>query len=232
MVDQVGGVMKGTATATIDARYSFTAQFVRSSAIFARRCAEIERLNPDSVDDLTRTEHRGLVIAAIMQSTAAVEAESAELTIHGPGSHLGSNGTDTKARDLLAPLAEFIDGQETLERYGLIMHLMGKPPLDQGRQPWQHMAILVRVRNELTHYKSKWGKQMERQKLFKTLQQLGLPKPPFVPSSGMDFFPHRFLSAAAAGWSVKTAVAFLNAIYEQLQIESPLKNYMAEFKDL
>jgi hypothetical protein len=97
--------MRVTARATLDTRYSFTALF--SSSIFARRSAEIEAgAEPDGQ---TRTEHLGLVTAAIMQSAAAVEAESAEVLRHGPGHHLGSNGVDTASRDFLAPLAKTVD---------------------------------------------------------------------------------------------------------------------------
>ena len=166
-----------------------------------------------------------------MQCVAAVEAESAELTMHGPGSHLGSDRMDTKASEFLAPLAEFIDDQEALTRYKLILHVLNKPALVEGEQPWQDMAILVKLRNELIHYKSKWGKEMDRQKLFVTLQQLRLTKPPFVPSS-TNFFPHQFLSASCAAWSVRTAVAFLNAFYDHMGIESRLKAYMAQFAGL
>jgi hypothetical protein len=223
--------MMATATATADVRYSFTAQFLCSSAIFTRRCAEIERINPDNPDDPTRTEHLGLVTAVIMQCAAAVEAQSAELTIHGPGSHLGSGRFDEKARDFLRPLAEFINRQEALEPYNLILHLLGKPPLSKGDKAWQHMATLVKLRNELIHYKSRWGEEMERQSLFTTLQQLHLAKPPFI-SPHTNFFPHQFLSAACAAWSVRTAVKFLDAFYERLEIESPLHNYRAQFDGL
>ena len=71
-----------TARARMDTRYSFTPQFLRSSVIFARRCAEIERTDADQP---TQIEHRGLATAVVMQCVAAVEAESAEVTIHGPG---------------------------------------------------------------------------------------------------------------------------------------------------
>jgi hypothetical protein len=215
-----------------NSRYSFTGQFLRSSAIFARRCAEIERDHPDSPDEPTKTEHRGLVTATIVQCAAAVEAESAAVMMHGPGNHLGSGRIDTKARDFLAPLVEVIDRQEpSLERYKSILHLLNKLPLDEGAQPWQDMALLVRLRNELIHYKSKWGKDMEGKRLFGGLQSLRLQKPPFIPKNS-NFFPHQFLSAACAAWSVRTTVAFLNAFYDRLGIESPLKPYMAEFKGL
>ncbi len=217
-----------TVTAEADARYSFTAQFLCASAIFARRCAEIERAHPDNPDEPTRTEHRGLVTASIMQCAAAVEAESAELTMHGPGSHLGSDRMDTKARDFLAPLAEFIDRQNALTRYKIILHILSKPPLAEDKQPWQDMAVLVDLRNELIHYKSKWGKEMDRKKLFTTLKHLRLAKPPFV-NPNANFFPHQFLGAACAAWAVTTAVTFLNEFYDRLGIESPLKAYMGQF---
>ncbi len=124
-----------TMRADLDVRYTFTAQFLCSSAIFARRCTAIERDYPDNADEATRTEHRGLVTAAIMQCAAAVEAESAELTMHGPGSHLGLGRMDTKARDFLVPLAEFIDDQDTLNRYKLILHLLNKSHWSQVSNP-------------------------------------------------------------------------------------------------
>ncbi len=214
-----------------DVRYSFTAQFLCASAMFARRCAEIERAHPDTPDEETRTEHRGLVTATIMQSAAAVESESAELTMHGPGNHLGGDRMDRKAAEFLASLAEFIDEQDALSRFKVILHVLNKPPMPEGEQPWQGMATLVKVRNELIHYKSKWGKEMEGQKLYKTLQHLRLPKPPFVPENSI-FFPQQFLSAACAAWSVKSAVAFLNGFYDRMGIESRLKPYMAQFEGL
>jgi hypothetical protein len=199
--------------------------------MFARRCADIESANPNNPDEQTRTEHRGLVTAAIMQCAAAVEAESAELTLHGPGNHLGSDGMDKKAHAFLLPLADFIDDQDALTRYKVILHILNKLAMAEGEQPWQDMATLVRVRNELIHYKSKWGKQMAKQKLIQTLQNLGLAKPPFI-QPNTNFFPHQFLGAACAAWAVRTAVAFLNGFYARMEIESPLKPYMAQFDGL
>jgi hypothetical protein len=180
---------------------------------------------------LARTEHRGLATAAIMQCAAAVEAETAELTMHGPGSHLGSDHTDMKALEVLALLAEFIDDQDALTRYQIILHILNKRPLSEGAQPWQDMALLVRLRNELIHYKSKWGKEMDRQKLFKALKHMRLPKPPFVPLNA-SFFPHLFLGAGSSVWAVRTSVAFINVVYDHLEVESRLKRHMSQFEGL
>ncbi len=93
------------------------------------------------------------------------------------------------------------------------------------------MSVLVKLRNEIVHYKSKWGKQIERPKFSSTLQQLRLPRPTFIYADS-SFFPDQLLSAACAAWSVRTAVVFLNAFYERLEIESPLRAYMAQFEGL
>jgi hypothetical protein len=138
---------------------------------------------------------------------------------------------DKRGRDILVTLAKLIDRQEVIERYTTILHLLGKRPLSKGNKPSQYMAILIKVRNELVHHKSQWGEDMKRKELFKALQQLQLSKPPFV-SPHTNFFPHQFMGAACAAWSVRTAVTFLNTVYERLEILSPLDLYRTQFESL
>src|SRR5262245_7012714 len=95
--------------ATLDSRYSFTAQFLRGAGIFAKRAREIESTSGSPAAEEITSEHRALVVAAIMQSSAALEAEISEVADYGPGHHLGSNGLDASTGDSLYPLAEFID---------------------------------------------------------------------------------------------------------------------------
>jgi hypothetical protein len=220
--------------AIVDSRYSFTAQNLCASAIFARRCEEIETdCGSAFPPEESFTAHRGLVVAAIMQSTAAVEAESSEITMHGPGHHLGSDRTDHAALKFLRPLTDVIDKQDSLNRFQLILHLLGKPSFDEGVNPFQAMATLVRARNELVHYKSKLGQEMEREKLFERLKQLKLAPPPFTQGKGhMNFFPHLFLSAATARWAVRTASAFLNEFYGRLGVPSILLAHAERLKDM
>lgn len=208
-------------TVTATARYSFTAQFLRGAAIFARRAHEIEGSAGTSMPEEAASEHVACVVGAVTQAAAALEAEIYEVTIHGPGHHLGSNGTDVAARNFLGPLADTIDGEPTLHRYELVLHLLRKPALDKGVQPYKDADLLIRLRNELIHYKSKWSEQMDRQRIFSRLQQLRLAKPAFV-SPHANFFPHRCLSASLASWSVNTAVGFLDAFYDRLAVGSPL----------
>jgi hypothetical protein len=210
-------------SAVLDLRYSFTAQFLRGAAFFAQRARKIEDAAGHAADENTKYEHRAYVVATIMQSVAALEAEVSEICLHGPGHHLGSNGIDQVARDFLHPLLEMIDRQETLRRYDLVLHLLKKPGLDKGVQPYQDTDLLVKLRNELVHYKSRWGQEMERQKLFKRLEQLRFENPPFIPYQGTNFFPHQLLSSSCACWAVSTTTEFIRTFYSLLGVPSPLE---------
>lgn len=208
-----------------DSRFSFTAGFLVGATIMARRAAAIEALPVDQVDDDIRIEHRSYVVSSIMQAAAAVESEVAEVAMHGPGHHLGSDRIDADARDYLQPLADVIDDQNpALERYALVLHLLRKAAFDRGGQPWQDAALVMRLRNEVVHYKSKWGAEMTQAKLWRSLQALRHPKPPFT-EDATNFFPQRCLSAACAAWAAATSVAFIDAFYDRLSIASPLEGH-------
>jgi hypothetical protein len=169
------------------------------------------------------------VVGAIMQATAALECEIWEVMVYGPGHHLGSDGIDYEARDYLAPVAAMIDSESVLERYRLVLHFLKKEGLDTGAQPWQDASLVVRLRNELVHYKSKWGKELERSKLLRALQDKNHPKPPFVEGAA-NYFPYECLSAACASWGVQSCVAFLDAFYANLGFTSRLDPYRARLR--
>ena len=181
--------------ATLQTRYSFTAQFVRGSAIFATRARALEDANLESAPEEVGTEHRAFVVGAIVQCAAALEAEIAEVMRHGPGHQLGSNGIDHSAHALLEPIRDVLEGEPVLRQYEVVLHLLKRPALDRGASPYQEAGLLIKLRNELIHYKSKWGPDMESEKLFASLEQLRFERPPFE-SPSTNFFPHRCLSAS------------------------------------
>ena len=217
--------------ATADTRYSFTAQFLHGAAIFTGRAHEIEQAS--TFTDRLIVEHRAYVVGAIVQSAAAIESEIAEVAMHGPGHHLGSDHTDHAARDFLLPIADFLSRQKPpLRKYDLVLHFLKKPALDHSSSMYQSAGLLFQLRNDLMHYKSKWGNQMKHEKKNKNalakLENLQFSEPPFtVPN--MNFFPHRCLSASLASWCVTTSETFINAFYKQLGVTSPLANYTDAF---
>ena len=203
-------------------RYSFTAQFIEGAALFAKKAHEIEDSLVSTLTEEAKTLHRSFVVSAIIQCSASLEAEISEIVEYGPGHHLGSNGIDEYAREFLRPLFNAIDSQSPLEKYKLVLHVLKRPALDSDGQIIENADLLVRLRNELIHYKSQW--EVDQQKLFKRLKSLNFQKPGFVLSYS-TFFPHECLSASLASWSVITASTFLDHFYEKLGFESRLEAY-------
>jgi hypothetical protein len=216
--------MRFSATCNADTRYTFTGQFLEAATLFARRARLVEGMVNDTLTDELRSEHRGIVSAAVMQCAAALETEASEICIYGPGSYLGSNGTIQPAQQFLAPIADVVDDQETLSRFQLILHLLKQPRLETGCEPYQSAALVVRLRNEITHYKSRWGQEMKSSKLFVSLKTLRHSPPPFI-SPNANFFPHQCLSADCAAWAVNSTVAFLDAVYDRLGVASRFETY-------
>jgi hypothetical protein len=84
----------------IDIRYSFTAHFLIRARYFASRALEFEQEGGASEDIPTVMHHRSYVVSTVMQSVAALETEIFEVTTHGLGHHLGSDGIDLAAYTL------------------------------------------------------------------------------------------------------------------------------------
>ena len=139
-----------------------------------------------------------------MQCAAALETEIHEISTYGPGAHLGSDHTDREGQKFLEPLANVIDRQDTFESLLIVLHLLKRPPLMRSAQSFQSAALLIRLRNELVHYKSRWDQEMDTTKLLTALRKLGHQRPPFV-AAGSGFFPHECLSADCAAWAVRSA---------------------------
>ena len=210
---------------TLDTRYSFTAQFLNGAACMVRLAQAIEARPPEAIDGEQRSEHLGFTSGAVMQSVAALEADSWEVINYGPGHHLGSSEANSQAMTIIEPLAETLEGLDPLKRYAAALHLLGKAPFDRGAQPWQDAQLLIRLRNEITHYKSRSGAEMDRAKLFSALKAKAIPQPPFWPERGVNFFPLQCLSAERAAWAVRTTIDVLSEVYERLNVRSPLAGY-------
>jgi len=210
-----GGSVSMAGTLTADVRTSMTGHLLRGASLQARSAAGIEARSVDEITEDDQAMHRSLVVGAIMQATAALECEIWEVMAFGPGHHLVSNGIDADALAFLAPIADQIDGQSVLERYRMVLHLLRKPALSSNEQPWQDAALVVKLRNELVHYKSRWGQDLERSKLLRALPAKTGDKPPFVPD-GTNYFPYRCLSAACAAWATRSCFALLDTFYGNL----------------
>jgi hypothetical protein len=219
---ELGDEMRMSMSVACDTRYSFTSQFLYAAAMHSRCSFQIEAKPPAVVSEEDIIAHRGYVVGAIMQATAALEAEIWEVTAHGPGHHLGSDNLDREGRDILVPQAKKIDKKPALLRYEEVLSLLKKDSISRSDPGYEDAAFLIRLRNKIVHYKSQWGAKDEQStvELLDALRQKNHARPPFA-LGNMNFFPHYCLSASCAAWAVDTSVAFLDAFYCRLEMPSP-----------
>jgi hypothetical protein len=203
-------------TAVLSTRYNFTAQLLRGAAIFTHRARELDQ---PKISEKEQAEHLA----------AALETEIYSIAKYGPGHHLGSNNIADAGRQLLFPSADEIDRQETLPRYNSVLQLLKKHAFDKGRNPYQDADLLVKLRNELIHFKSEWGEELDQKDILKGLKSLKFDKPSFVDLS-TNFFPLQCLSASLASWAVTTGVNFIDECYRKLEVPSPLDDHKTNLK--
>jgi len=215
MVRAVGGVR-------LDAKTSFTFQFLRGARMFATDAEEFEKLK--SVTNEQLTSHRSLIMTSIMQSVAALEAEAYSLINDAPGFHKGTNDENLKMKEFLNPLADMIDRLPVLERYEKVLHLLKKPKLEKGSDVYQDAKLAVSLRNEITHFKSLRGEVLEKKQFVKRLKSKNFTIPPFQ-SKSSNFFPHQVLGSECAHWTVSASKDFLKEFYERVGYPCRVEKY-------
>lgn len=205
----------------METRFNFTYNFLIGAASLAKNAKAIE----SKVGELTDEEkqmHMAYVAGSIMQTVAAIESEVWNILNHGPGYHLGSDGTNIKSKELLQKIAQAVERNEALDKYQMILSLADCEQLKVGQNPYQDTKLIIRLRNEITHYKSRSTSELDSIKLFETLKSKNNTPPSFYINKNHNFFPHVCLSYERAKWSLNTSVNFINHFYSLLKIDSPL----------
>lgn len=205
----------------IQLRYNFTYNFLVGAAALTKLAIEIENKGKNTTET-ERFEHKAFVAGCIMQSVAALESEVWSLLNLGPSHHLDSNELDKESKETLSIVAESFEKESVLTKYDLILQLIRRKKLDLGAQPMQDLNLLISLRNEITHFKSLWTNELDRKKLFKTLEDKDSTPPTYCPEGRQNFFPHICLSYRRAKWGLNTVISFIDYYYGELGIKSPL----------
>jgi hypothetical protein len=205
----------------LSARYNFTHQYLSAAKDFAANAETIERrhsVRPPSAKALSK--HIAAVTSTVFHAVAAIEAEVWTVTNHGPGHHLGSNGVDQVAVARLKPVIHLLDRESLPEKCNVVLDLLGKAPISKGSAAFQDARLLIRLRNELIHYKSQWDHEVDQRTLVRGLVAKRFSIPPFRRDAS-PIFPKQILGADCAKWASATAPKFLNIFYDHLGVKSP-----------
>jgi hypothetical protein len=206
-------------------RFNFTFQHIEAALLCCEKSYIIEQDNHGKPFGPFFTDLRSYVSLAIISSVAAIEA------------NINEHFCDIFDGFLEIPEIKIDDAKEiwkdierncVWDKYETLLKI-SKKKLDKNKIWWQHTKILVKVRNELVHFKPIWRKQNYTEKnieneINKLKNTISFSE--FIESSQL-LFPMRCMTYEFANWAVDTAVNFII----NFDVAIGIKSRLEKFKD-
>lgn len=105
-----------------------------------------------------------------------------------------------------------------LIKYQIVLTFLRKPQFERGRSPYQDAALVVKLRNELVHYKPKTlGGDLEHP-LAGELQNK-FEGNALMTGSGNPWFPGKCLGHGCAEWAVRSVIAFADDFFGRIGVQ-------------
>ncbi len=214
-------------------RSYYSIQHAQSAAYFSRKSTMLEESLPDEQCQ-EAVALKGYVSATLFSSVAFLEALSNELLADAAldgGGHLAR--LDERSRMLIAELGETESVQKAplLSKFALILRAAGKDDIEKGCSPGSDTATLIKLRNEIVHYKASFfdvgTEGMIRAGSFHTSK---------LPQQIRGLFPHRrsttgalssdsWMGCGCAQWAVLSAVSYADTVFGHLGVD-PYYNHV------
>jgi len=168
--------------------------------------------------------HRTYVTNSVFSAASFLEAAINELfqdVADGHESYVSA--LDAGSKRTMSEFWTFTEGRNRsafslLDKYQLALTFLRKPQFASGQQPFQDASLVVRLRNELVHYKpSSLGGETKH-----TLaRQLGgkFADNTLMRGSGNPWFPDKCLGHGCADWSVRAVAALADEFFGRIDVE-------------
>lgn len=124
---------------------------------------------------------------------------------------------------LMRGLWNYIEKENPLDKYQIALEAAGKEKLDKGSEPYQSVDLLIKLRNELVHYKTKTVSSSsfeptEKSKIEKRLSGKFIENL-FYKFTGNPYFPNKCLGYGCAKWAFNSVVSFTDTFYSKMGIK-------------
>jgi hypothetical protein len=201
----------------------YSIQHVQAAAYLTRRAARIEAdLTDETSADAVAL--KAYVSSVLFSSVAFLEALANEIyadALRPEGGHLSE--LEERDRAMIACIGETdsVQRASVLSKYELLIRAAGKSPLPSDRDPHQAAATVIRLRNEIVHYKASFfdvgTEGMVRAGSFhqsKLPQQI---KGKFEPRRGASATSgDAWLGYGVAQWAITSSIAYADAVFSTL----------------
>lgn len=215
----------------IKSRSYFSPNFIVAAA---RLALEARRMEDEGAKQGSQyyldnsSQHRGLVLSAIISSTCCLEAFINEFfsDMNEPSVEYPKAMPQPVSQTMAELWSLDVPKRATiLAKYTLAYFLIKNARLDTSRPPAQDVGHLAALRNALVHFEPSWKDHGQvdikaaprSEQRFNSLQ---IPRNTFT-GGQKPFYPDQLLGSGCAKWSVQTAVAFIDFFCKEIGIRPP-----------
>lgn len=206
---------------TLKMRVYYSSYHLWAAKHFVRLAAEIEDVHAGRPG--SDIEHRAYVTNAILSSVAFMEAAVNELfqdAFDKDQSYI--EPLDAEVQALIAKMWDLTEERNrspfrVLDKCQIALVLARKQPISTDGQLFENANLLVKLRNELTHYKPRTLGGPDAHKRDRRLAGRFSPNK-LMTGAGNPFFPDHCLGQGCAEWAVTSAGNYMNAFFDKLGI--------------
>ena len=188
---------------------------------FTRLAREIEdRHEGQQVLDIA---HRGYVTGSILSAVAFLEAAVNEVFQDAADGHLSYIAP--LGNQLIKMLASLWSGDKvhslsfwpTLDKYQVVLLFSRKPVFDKGLAPYQDALLVIKLRNDLTHFSPQTGATDTPDNAAHPLRgKFNTNR--LMAGSGNPFFPDHCLGNGCAEWAVGAVHKYADEFFGRLEL--------------
>lgn len=195
-----------------------------AAVVFAVQARELERRVAKPLVLHSSSEHKAAGMACVLSSVAYLEANINEFVSNAADENVadGIAGTAVAITRLKGVWGTTASNVSILDKYDLVLALCDLPTFTKGTAPYQSAALLIRLRNVLTHFEPSWepsGGPHEDTNLTRLSRSLRRLFPenslaePYQP-----YFMQRCLGFGSSKWAISTIVAFVTEFRKRLGV--------------
>lgn len=204
----------------------FSIQHIRTAAYMARRAKRLEARYDGSATSRLLPAIRANSTSALFAAVEFLEAIVNELFADAglpDGGHLKGFDATILRQIAEASDADVVQRTGTMEKFDRLLSLAGQSKIARGEAPGQDVALMIRLRNGLIHYKAPWldagSPELVRSgSLAKSGWSNAIARRfPLRARSG-SISTDGWIGYGCAQWAVKTSLAYTDLICSRLSI--------------
>lgn len=210
----------------------FSIQHVQAAAYLANRAVRLERRSAAFIPTpALEVAVKSYAASSLFATVAFLEALANELFADAAqldGGHLSS--LEIAKRSLIAELGqtESVERAPVMSKFDILLRAVAVQPVAKDKNPGQDLSTVIRLRNELVHYKAQWFDTgtpgMVRPGSFTESKLANQIQGRFNDRPGLKSVDS-WLGGGCATWGLRCAVAYTDEVFAQLGI-APLYEHV------